>query len=51
MISRINSLSLLDQLVIAVSLLAVSLLLIDPFLYQQAHALQPDIEKFFRTGC
>ena len=48
MISRINSLSLLDQLVIAVSLLAVSLLLIDPFLYQQAHALQPDIEKFFR---
>ncbi len=48
MTSRLKDLSLLDQLVIAVSLLAVSLLLIDPFLYEQAHALQPDIQKFFR---
>src|SRR4051812_32722425 len=48
MTSRLEDLSLLDQLVIAVSLLAVSLLLIDPFLYQQAHALQPDVTSFFR---
>ncbi len=48
MTSRLTDLSLLDQLVIAGSLLAVSFLLIDPFLYEQAHALQPDVQKFFR---
>ena len=34
MTSRLKDLSLLDRLVIAVSLLAVSFLLIDPFLYE-----------------
>ncbi len=45
--SRLKDLSLLDQVVIAVSLLAFSLLLVDPFMYERAQALPPDVEKFF----
>jgi membrane-associated phospholipid phosphatase len=47
MMSRFNHLSLLDRLVIAVSLLAFSLLLVDPFMYERAQELPPDVEKFF----
>ena len=49
MMSRLRELSLLDQLVIAVSLLAFGFLLVDPFMLEQASALPPEVRKFFAT--
>jgi membrane-associated phospholipid phosphatase len=47
--SRLRDLSLLDQVVIAVSLLAFGFLLLDPFMLERASALPPDVKKVFRT--
>jgi membrane-associated phospholipid phosphatase len=44
---RLKDLSLLDQVVIAGSLIAFGFLLIDPFMLEQAQALPPDVKKFF----
>ncbi|MGZ5917909.1 MAG: phosphatase PAP2 family protein [Methyloceanibacter sp.] len=46
---RLKDLSPLDQVVIAVSLLAFSLLLVDPFMLERARALPPEVKKFFAT--
>jgi membrane-associated phospholipid phosphatase len=43
----LQDLSLLDQVVIAASLIAFGFLLIDPFVLEQARALPPDVKKFF----
>ena len=47
MMSRLRELSLLDQVVIALSLLAFGFLLIDPFMLERAKALPPEVRKFF----
>jgi len=46
---RLKDLSLLDQVVIAVSLIAFSLLLVDPFMLERASALPPEVKQFFRA--
>jgi membrane-associated phospholipid phosphatase len=44
---RLKDLSLFDQLLIALSLVAFGFLLIDPFVFEQARALPPDVRNFF----
>jgi membrane-associated phospholipid phosphatase len=44
---RLKDLSLFDQLLVAASLIAFGFLLIDPFVFEQARALPPDVKKFF----
>lgn len=44
---RFKDLSLLDQLVIAGSLLAFSMLVMDPFMFERAQALPPEAKRFF----
>lgn len=46
---RFRDLSLLDQLVIAGSLLAFSMLIMDPFMLERAQALPPEVRSFFAT--
>jgi undecaprenyl-diphosphatase len=46
---RLRDLSLLDQVVIAVSLLAFGFLLVDPFMLERARELPPEVKKFFAT--
>ncbi len=49
MTSRLKDMSLLDQVVIAGSLLAFGLLLVDPFMLERASELPPEVKKFFAT--
>jgi undecaprenyl-diphosphatase len=45
----LKHLTIVEQLVLAFSLLAVGILLIDPFLLEQARALPPGAREFFRS--
>lgn len=46
---RFRDFTLFEQLVLAASLIAVGILLIDPFLLERARALPPGARDFFRT--
>lgn len=46
---RLNDLTVLEQVALALSLIFVGVLLIDPFVLERARALPPDIQAFFRT--
>jgi undecaprenyl-diphosphatase len=49
MMLRLKDLTLLEQVVLALSLVFLGFLLIDPFMLERARALPPEIRKFFRT--
>ena len=49
MILRLKSLTVFEQVVLALSLIALGILLIDPFLLERARALPPGVRDFFRT--
>jgi membrane-associated phospholipid phosphatase len=49
MILRLRDFTLFEQVVLALSLVALSILLIDPFILERAHALPPPAREFFRT--
>jgi undecaprenyl-diphosphatase len=46
---RLKDFTILEQVVLALSLIFVGLLLIDPFMLERASALPPEARKFFRT--
>jgi undecaprenyl-diphosphatase len=46
---RLKDLTLLEQVILALSLVLVGVLLIDPFMLERARALSPETRKFFRT--
>jgi membrane-associated phospholipid phosphatase len=46
---RLKDLTLLEQVVLALSLVFVGFLLIDPFMLERARALTPETRKFFRA--
>jgi membrane-associated phospholipid phosphatase len=46
---RLKDLTLFEQVVLALSLVCVGFLLIDPFMLERARALTPETKKFFRT--
>jgi len=49
MVPRLNDLSRLEQVVLALSLLAIAILIVDPFMLERANALPPATRKFFRA--
>ncbi|ODR98224.1 hypothetical protein AUC69_09985 [Methyloceanibacter superfactus] len=46
---RLKDLTVIEQVVLALSLVAVGVLVIDPFLLERARALPPEVREFFRT--
>jgi len=46
---RLQDFTILEQVVLALSLIFLSLLLIDPFMLERSKALAPEARKFFRT--
>lgn len=46
---RLKDLTLVEQIVLALSLVFLGFLLIDPFMLERARALTPETKKFFRT--
>jgi membrane-associated phospholipid phosphatase len=46
---RLRDLTILEQVVLALSLIFLSLLLIDPFVLERSKLLVPEARKFFRT--
>jgi len=46
---RLKDLTLVEQLVLALSLVALGVLIIDPFLLERARALPPEVRNVFRT--
>jgi undecaprenyl-diphosphatase len=46
---RLKDFTILEQVVLALSLIFVGLLLIDPFMLERARALPPEARNFFRT--
>lgn len=46
---RLKDFTILEQVVLALSLIFLSLLLIDPFMLERSRALAPEARKFFRT--
>jgi undecaprenyl-diphosphatase len=46
---RLKDLTLFEQIVLALSLVFLGFLLIDPFMLERAQALTPETKKFFRT--
>lgn len=49
MILRLRNFALFEQVVLALSLVALSVLLIDPFMMERADALPPAAHEFFRS--
>jgi membrane-associated phospholipid phosphatase len=49
MFPRLKDLSLLEQVVLALSLIAIGILVVDPFMLERANALPQATRKFFRT--
>lgn len=45
----LKNLTLFEQVLLAVSLILVGLLIVDPFMFEQSKALAPGVRKFFRT--
>jgi membrane-associated phospholipid phosphatase len=46
---RLKDLTILEQVVLALSLVFLGLLVIDPFMLERSRALAPEARKFFRT--
>jgi membrane-associated phospholipid phosphatase len=46
---RLKDLTIFEQVVLALSLVAVSLLLVDPFMLERARELPPGVRNFFRA--
>jgi membrane-associated phospholipid phosphatase len=46
---RLKDMTLFEQVLLAVSLILVGLLIVDPFMFEQSKALAPGVRKFFRT--
>lgn len=46
---RLKDLTIFEQVVLALSLVFLGFLLIDPFMLERARALSPEAKKFFRT--
>ena len=46
---RLKDLSILEQVVLALSLISFCLLLVDPLVLERAKALPPDVQAFFRS--
>ncbi|HET9273342.1 MAG TPA: hypothetical protein VFO09_03655, partial [Methyloceanibacter sp.] len=46
---RLKDLTIFEQVVLALSLIAVSILLIDPFVFERYRALPPEVRGFFRS--
>jgi len=46
---RLKDLTILEQVVLALSLVMIGFLLIDPFMVERARAISPETRKFFRT--
>ena len=46
---RLKDLTLVEQVVLALSLVALGVLILDPFLLERARALPPDVRQVFRT--
>ena len=46
---RLKDFTIFEQVVLALSLIFLSLILIDPFMLERARALPPEIRSFFRT--
>jgi undecaprenyl-diphosphatase len=49
MILRLKDLSILEQVVLALSLVFVGFILIDPFMLERSRAIAPEVRKFFRA--
>lgn len=49
MILRLRDLTILEQVVLALSLVFAGVLLIDPFMLERSRVLAPEARKFFRT--
>lgn len=49
MILRLKDLTILEQVVLALSFIVLGLLLIDPFMLERSRALPPEAREFFRT--
>jgi membrane-associated phospholipid phosphatase len=49
MILRLKDLSILEQVVLALSLVFVGFILIDPFMLERSRAIAPEVRKFFRS--
>jgi undecaprenyl-diphosphatase len=46
---RLKDFTIFEQMVLALSLIFLSLILVDPFMLERARALPPEIRSFFRT--
>jgi undecaprenyl-diphosphatase len=46
---RLKDLTIFEQVVLALSLIFVSMILLDPFMLERARALPPDVRRFFCT--
>ena len=46
---RIRDLTLFEQVLLALSLILIGLLIVDPFMFEQAKALPREVRKFFRA--
>jgi membrane-associated phospholipid phosphatase len=46
---QLKTLTLIEQVVLALSLILVSLLILDPFMLERSRALAPEVRKFFRA--
>lgn len=49
MMLRLKDLTIVEQVILALSLVLLGFLLIDPFMLERARALTPETKKFFRT--
>jgi undecaprenyl-diphosphatase len=49
MLSRLKDLTILEQLVLALSLVVIGVLVIDPFMLERSKELPLDVRKFFRA--
>lgn len=46
---RLKELTLFEQVVLALSLILIGLLIVDPFMLERSKALAPEVRKFFRA--
>jgi hypothetical protein len=46
---RLKDLTIFEQVVLALSLIFISMILLDPFMLERARALPPGVRSFFRA--
>ncbi len=49
MVVQLKNLTLVEQVVLALSLIILGLLIVDPFMLERSKALAPEVRKFFRV--